>query len=126
MLTETAELTSVNDRADQSTIAREIKRWSELQPEQAAVVLFEHAPLSYRQLQYLIESWREDLRAAGLRRDARIAISFPHGPQAALATIAVAWIVHRPLIGGLLLVGAVAAMFLLRQLHPRRPARVAA
>jgi len=90
MLTETAELTSVNDRADQSTIAREIKRWSELQPEQAAVVLFEHAPLSYRQLQYLIESWREDLRAAGLRRDARIAISFPHGPQAALATIAVA------------------------------------
>jgi len=43
-----------------------------------------------------------------------------------LATIAVAWIVHRPLIGGLLLVGAVAAMFLLRQLHPRRPARVAA
>jgi hypothetical protein len=42
-----------------------------------------------------------------------------------LATIAVAWIVHRPLIGGLLLVGAVVAVFLLRQLHPRRPAQAA-
>jgi hypothetical protein len=42
-----------------------------------------------------------------------------------LLTIAIAWIVHRPLIGGLLLVGAVAAMFLLRQLHPRRMVRAA-
>jgi hypothetical protein len=39
-----------------------------------------------------------------------------------LLTIAVAWVVHRPLIGGLLLVGAVGAWFLLRQLHPRRTA----
>jgi hypothetical protein len=37
-----------------------------------------------------------------------------------LLTIAIAWIVHRPLIGGGLLVGAVVALFLLRQLHPRR------
>jgi hypothetical protein len=37
-----------------------------------------------------------------------------------LLTIAVAWIVHRPLIGGLLLVGAIGALFLLRWLHPRR------
>ncbi len=37
-----------------------------------------------------------------------------------LLTIAIAWIAHRPLIGGLLLVGAVAALFLLRQMHPRR------
>ena len=43
-----------------------------------------------------------------------------------LATIAVAWIVHRPLIGGLLLVGAVVAVYLLRQLHPRRPVQAAA
>ena len=43
-----------------------------------------------------------------------------------LVTIAVAWIVHRPLIGGLLLVGAVAAVYLLRKLHPRRPAQAAA
>jgi hypothetical protein len=41
-----------------------------------------------------------------------------------LLTIAIAWIVHRPLIGGLLLAGAVAALFLLRQLHPKRPARL--
>lgn len=43
-----------------------------------------------------------------------------------LLTIAIAWIVHRPLIGGLLLVGAIGAWFLLRQLHPRRAARAAA
>ena len=43
-----------------------------------------------------------------------------------LLTIAVAWIVHRPLIGGLLLVGAIAALFLLRQMHRRRPVRAAA
>jgi Transmembrane protein 43 len=43
-----------------------------------------------------------------------------------LLTIAVAWIVHRPLIGGLLLVGAIGAWFLLRQMLPRRPARAVA
>ena len=37
-----------------------------------------------------------------------------------LLTIAIAWIVHRPVVGGLLLVGAVAAWFLLRLLHPER------
>jgi hypothetical protein len=42
-----------------------------------------------------------------------------------LLTIALAWIVHRPLIGAGLLAGAVAALYLLRQLHPRRTARVA-
>jgi hypothetical protein len=39
-----------------------------------------------------------------------------------LLTIAVAWIVHRPLIGGLLLAGAIGAWLLLRRLHPRRTA----
>ncbi|HLB98553.1 MAG TPA: TMEM43 family protein [Acetobacteraceae bacterium] len=43
-----------------------------------------------------------------------------------LVTIAVAWIVHRPLIGVLLLVGAVAALYLLRKLHPRRAVPAAA
>ena len=43
-----------------------------------------------------------------------------------LVTIAVAWIAHRPVIGGVLLVAAVAALFLLRKLHPRRPAPAAA
>lgn len=39
-----------------------------------------------------------------------------------LLTIALAWILHRPLIGGVLLVGAIAAWFLLRQLLPKRTA----
>jgi hypothetical protein len=43
-----------------------------------------------------------------------------------LVTIAVAWIVHRPLIGVLLLVGAVVALYLLRKLHPRRAVPAAA
>lgn len=37
-----------------------------------------------------------------------------------LLTISIAWIAHRPLIGGGLLLGAVAALFLLRRMHPRR------
>jgi hypothetical protein len=41
-----------------------------------------------------------------------------------LLTIAIAWIVHRPLIGGGLLVGAIVALFLLRRLHPQ-PRRLA-
>ncbi len=43
-----------------------------------------------------------------------------------LLTIAIAWIVHRPLIGGALLLGAVAAIYLLSRLHPRRWAPAAA
>jgi len=39
-----------------------------------------------------------------------------------LPTIEVAWVAHRLLIGVLLLVGVVAALYLLRKLHPRRPA----
>jgi hypothetical protein len=42
-----------------------------------------------------------------------------------LLTIAIAWIVHRPLIGGGLLLAAVAAWFLLRQMHPRRQVQAA-
>jgi Transmembrane protein 43 len=43
-----------------------------------------------------------------------------------LLTIAVAWIVHRPLIGILLLAGAVAAWFALKQMLPKRPVRAVA
>jgi hypothetical protein len=39
-----------------------------------------------------------------------------------LLTIAIAWIVHRPLIGGLLLAGAIAAWYLLRHVMPKRVA----
>jgi hypothetical protein len=37
-----------------------------------------------------------------------------------LLTIAIAWIVHRPLIGALLLAGSIAAWWLLRQMLPKR------
>jgi hypothetical protein len=40
-------------------------------------------------------------------------------------TIAIAWIAHRPLIGGGQLVGAVVALFALRQLHHRRQVQAA-
>jgi hypothetical protein len=40
-----------------------------------------------------------------------------------LLTISIAWIVHRPLIGSLLLVGAIGAWFGLRQLLPKRAPR---
>ncbi|MSP02295.1 MAG: hypothetical protein EXR07_14775 [Acetobacteraceae bacterium] len=43
-----------------------------------------------------------------------------------LVTIAVAWIVHRPLVGILLLAGAAVAMFLLRRINPRRRVQAAA
>ncbi len=43
-----------------------------------------------------------------------------------LLTIAIAWIVHRPLIGGALLLGAVAAVYLLSMLHSRRRVPAAA
>jgi hypothetical protein len=43
-----------------------------------------------------------------------------------LLTIAIAWIVHRPLIGGLLLIGAIGAWVLLRKMYPRRGVRAAA
>lgn len=39
-----------------------------------------------------------------------------------LITIGVAWIAHRPLVGGGLLAGALVTLLLLRALHPRRRA----
>jgi hypothetical protein len=39
-----------------------------------------------------------------------------------LTTIALAWIAHRPIIGGTLLAGAAVTLTALRWLHPRRTA----
>jgi acyl-CoA synthetase (AMP-forming)/AMP-acid ligase II len=74
----------------QSTIAREIRRIAELQPDHPAVVASGYAPLSYRELENLIEEVRAALRRAGFGRSARIAIAMRNGPQAALAIVAVA------------------------------------
>jgi len=43
----------------------------------------------------------------------------------ALLTIAVAWIAHRPLIGGGLIAAAILLFILFRRMHPRRPAQPA-
>ncbi len=74
----------------QSTIGDEIQHFAELQPERPAIVASGFAPLSYRELQSLIEGVRTALRSAGFDRDARIAIAMRDGPQAALAIVAVA------------------------------------
>ena len=74
----------------QSTIGREIQRHVEFRPDQPALVSSGFAPLSYRELQFLIEEIRAGLRLAGFGRNARIAIALPNGPQAALAIVAVA------------------------------------
>ena len=74
----------------QNTIGGEIRRLAELQPDHAAVVASGFAPLSYRELQKLIDEVRVALRLAGFGRNARIAISMRDGPQAALAIVAVA------------------------------------
>jgi 4-hydroxybenzoyl-CoA reductase gamma subunit len=74
----------------EGTIGREIARQSQLRPDQAAIVLSGSAPLSYLELQNLIDDFRADLRAAGFGASSRIAIALPSGPHAALAIIAVA------------------------------------
>ena len=72
------------------TIGDMIRRRAELHPDQAAVVATGFQPLSYRELQCLIDEVHAALRLAGLGRRARIAIAVPNGPQAALAIVAVA------------------------------------
>ena len=73
-----------------STIGNVIRRHAELQPDHAAVVATGFPPLSYQELQCLIDEVRAALRVAGLGRRARITIAIPNGPQAALAIVAVA------------------------------------
>ena len=74
----------------QNTIGREIRHRAELQPEHPAVVASGFAPLSYRELQRLIDEVRAGLRSAGFDRTARIVIAMRNGPQAAVAIVAVA------------------------------------
>ena len=73
-----------------STIGVEIRRFSELRPEHAAVVASGFSSLSYRELQCLIEDVHAALRSAGLGQNARIAVAMRSGPHAALAIVALA------------------------------------
>ena len=74
---------------DRRTVSEAIRHRAELQPDRAAIVSTDFAPLSYRELQILIENVRAALRSAGFSRTARIAIAIPNGPHAALAIVAV-------------------------------------
>ena len=74
----------------QRTVGEAIRNRAELQPEHTAVVSPGFTPLSYRDLQRLIDDVRAALRANGFDRSARIAIGLPNGPHAALAIVAVA------------------------------------
>jgi acyl-CoA synthetase (AMP-forming)/AMP-acid ligase II/thioesterase domain-containing protein/acyl carrier protein len=81
---------SVIPSLEQNSIGRVIKRYCELRPDDTAVVVSAYRPLTYGELQSVIEQIRTDLRMAGFGREARIAIAFPSGPHAALAIVAVA------------------------------------
>jgi acyl-CoA synthetase (AMP-forming)/AMP-acid ligase II/thioesterase domain-containing protein/acyl carrier protein len=75
---------------EQTTLGTAIRLRAETHPDQPAIVTTGFAPLSYRQLQSLIQDVRVTLRTAGLGRSARIAVAMPNGPHAALAIVAVA------------------------------------
>jgi len=73
----------------QNTIGKEIRRRAGLQPENIAIAASSFMPLSYRELQALIDNVRTALRRTGLGRGARIAIAVPNGPRATLVIVAV-------------------------------------
>jgi acyl-CoA synthetase (AMP-forming)/AMP-acid ligase II/thioesterase domain-containing protein len=72
------------------TIGEYFRRNAEQQPDHPAIAASGFTPLSYKQLQCVIDHVHTALRLAGLSQDARIAISMRDGPQAALAIVAVA------------------------------------
>jgi acyl-CoA synthetase (AMP-forming)/AMP-acid ligase II/thioesterase domain-containing protein/acyl carrier protein len=78
------------DLSQASTVGEIIRRRAEVQGDHAAITSSDCTPLSYRELQNLIDEVRARLRSAGFDRNARIAIAMPSGPQAALAIVAVA------------------------------------
>lgn len=78
------------NRAGQGPVGREIERLSEAHPDRAAVVCTGCAPLSYGELQDLIDDVRANLRGAGFGCSARIAITLPNGPHGAVAIVAIA------------------------------------
>jgi acyl-CoA synthetase (AMP-forming)/AMP-acid ligase II/thioesterase domain-containing protein len=72
-----------------NTIPDQIRRHAASQPDHDAVVAAGLPPVSYRQLQALIDEIRAALRRVGLGRDARIAVAIQNPPHAALAIVGV-------------------------------------
>lgn len=72
-----------------TTIGDAIRLLAATQPDHPAIVSTGFQPLTYRELQILIDQTRLALRAAGLGRDARIAVAMPDNISAALAIVAV-------------------------------------
>ncbi len=66
------------------TIGDIIRAHAELRPNAPALVTTQFAPLTYRELQFQIDSARSRLRQAGFADGARIAVALPSGAQAAL------------------------------------------
>jgi acyl-CoA synthetase (AMP-forming)/AMP-acid ligase II len=79
-----------NASDDLGTLGGKIRGHAERQPEHVAMASSAFPPLSYRQLQCLIDDARSALRAGGFSRRARIAVVIPSGPEAALAIVAIA------------------------------------
>jgi acyl-CoA synthetase (AMP-forming)/AMP-acid ligase II len=72
------------------TIGTRIRRHASQLPDHTAVMAAGFAPLSYRQLQSLIDKVHVGLRLAGFGHSARIAIVMQRGSEAALAVVAIA------------------------------------
>ena len=86
--------TTIGDSAEavqlqHATIGDAIRLHAATQPDHPAIVSTGLQPLTYRELQTLIDETRVALRAASLGRDTRIAVAMPDNINAALAIIAV-------------------------------------
>jgi oxalate---CoA ligase len=84
------EAVGTTDQSDGlQTLGDVIRFHATSQPNQSAIICSAFAPLSYRQLQQEIEGIGSQLRQASFRREARIGIALPDGPEAVLAIVAV-------------------------------------
>ncbi|MHC2318386.1 acyl-CoA synthetase (AMP-forming)/AMP-acid ligase II/thioesterase domain-containing protein/acyl carrier protein [Bradyrhizobium diazoefficiens] len=74
----------------QCALGQVIGRTASRFPNQPAIVSSMFAPLTYGDLQRQLDDIRRQLRLGGFDRSARIGVLMPYGPEAVLATVAVA------------------------------------
>jgi acyl-CoA synthetase (AMP-forming)/AMP-acid ligase II/acyl carrier protein len=82
-------LTSQIIEASAPTIFGAIRLQAALHPDRAALLARGFAPLSFAKLASAIECIGDDLHSAGIGAATRVGILLPHGPEAAIAAIAV-------------------------------------